>query len=80
MKQELLSKTSIDILADIVKAKRPLSVSKIAERTGFSWKTTNEHIKKLKTRRLIECNKTKRRNYCKATQQIEFLVQTVKED
>ena len=59
-----LSNGAIHILADLWKAKRPLSVSQIAERNGVAWKTANDHIESLKERGLIKTNKSVRRTYC----------------
>lgn len=59
-----LSNGAIHILADLWKAKRPLSVSQIAERNNIVWKTANEHVKSLKKRGLIKTKKSVRRTYC----------------
>lgn len=59
-----LPRGSIYILADLWKAKRPLSISQIAERNGIAWKTANEHINTLKERGFIKITKTVRRTYC----------------
>lgn len=60
-----INNNGIRVLADMIKAKRPLPVGRIAQRTGLSWKTTDNYIKTLEKRGLIECTHGKRRNYCK---------------
>ena len=59
-----LSNGAIHVLADLWKAKRPLSVSQIAERNNIVWKTANDHVESLKKRGLIKTKKSVRRTYC----------------
>lgn len=66
-----MPRNTLIVLADLVKAKRPLPVRRIAERTSLSWKTTNQHIKTLEKRGLVKCTNGKRRNYCQVTQRVK---------
>ncbi len=67
---EKLKRNSILILANMIKAKRPLPVRKIAERNNISWKTANDNIKILEKRGLVKCEKSKRRNYCQVSKRL----------
>ncbi|MEK6927098.1 MAG: hypothetical protein AABX11_01565 [Nanoarchaeota archaeon] len=60
-----LPNNALRILADLTKARRPMSIKQIADRNNVYWKTANENIKKLETRKLILCSHGTRRNYCK---------------
>lgn len=60
-----LKKTSIQILGDLWRANRFLSLSQIAERNNIGWKTANENTKKLEARGLVDSKKSIRRKYFK---------------
>ncbi len=45
--KNLITKIDADIISSLYRAKRPLSVKRLAERVGVSWPTVNEHVKKL---------------------------------
>lgn len=55
--------TSLDsrIFADLHKAKRPLPVQRLAKRLDVSWKTANEHVKKLKRLGVLNTKKSIRK-------------------
>ena len=59
-----LTRNSKLILADMIRARRPLSVRSIASRNNVAWKTASNNIKALKTRGLVSCKVSKRRTYC----------------
>jgi Mn-dependent DtxR family transcriptional regulator len=65
-----LRKSGIKVLANLCKAKRPLSVKRISERTDLSWKTVNDNIKLLEKRKLIKCERSARRTYCKVRPEV----------
>ena len=69
MKKQL-SKKGIKILADLCKAKRALPIRRISERTGVSWKTTNDNIKQMEKRGIVKCVRSKRRTYCKVNPKV----------
>lgn len=71
MSKKNLTNNAIRILADLCRAKRPLPVKRIAERTNVSWKTANDNIKILEKRKLVKCKKSKRRNYCEPTKEVK---------
>ena len=62
-----LTRNSKLIIADLFRAKRPLSIKKIAERNGIAWKTANENIKRLERRFIVKCDRTRRKTSCKLT-------------
>ena len=65
-----LTRNSKIILADLFKAKRPLSIKKIAERNSIAWKTANENIIRLEKRGAIKCRRTIRKTSCDLTEQL----------
>lgn len=66
MKQKLrINKTDSKIFADLFKARRPLSVGKIATRTDLSWKTVKDHVEKLEKLKVLNIEKTIRKNRVK---------------
>ena len=65
-----LPRRGIKILANLCKAKRPLSIKSISERTEMSWKTVDDHIKTLEKRKLIKCERSKRRTYCTVNKEV----------
>ena len=54
-KREPLTRNSKIILADLAKAKRPLSIKQISERNKIAWKTASDNSKILEKRNLIRC-------------------------
>ncbi len=68
-----LTRNSKLILADMIRARRPLSVRSIANRNNVAWKTASNNIKALKTRGLVNCKVSKRRTYCEPTKNIRGL-------
>lgn len=71
MKRKSLPNNAIKILADLARARRPLSVKRIAERNKIAWKTANTNIKKLERRGAVKCERSTRRTYCKVTRQVK---------
>lgn len=67
-----LTKSGLKIIANLHRAKRPLSIKRISERTNLSWKTCNDNIKKLEQRKILSCERTKRRTYCKITKEAKM--------
>lgn len=65
-----LTRNSKIILADLFRARRPLSIKKIAERNDIQWKTANKNISLLEKRRLVSCSRTTRRTYCQVNKNI----------
>lgn len=65
-----LTRNSKIILADLLRARRPLSIKKIAERNNIAWKTANENIRKLEKRGAIKCNRTIRKTSCDLTKNL----------
>ncbi len=55
--------TSFDsrLFANLRKANRPLPVKRLARRLDASWKTTNDHVKKLEGMRVLKTTRTVRR-------------------
>ena len=53
--------TDSKLFASLYKAKRPLPIKKLSERADFSWKTTNDHIKKLEKMNIVKIKKTVRK-------------------
>ncbi len=56
-----INSTDSRIFANLHKAKRPLPVQRLAKRTDLSWKTTNDHIKKLEKMGILRTKKTIRK-------------------
>ncbi len=50
-----LTKNSKRILADLFRARRPLSVKKIAERNEVAWQTAKDNIERLEKKGLVKC-------------------------
>ena len=59
-----ISRKILLLVADLYKAKRPLTVTQIAKRNGLAWKTANGYVKFLEKAEWIVCTRTKRRTYC----------------
>ena len=55
--------TSLDsrLFADLHKAKRPLSIQRLAKRTDTSWKTVRDHVKDLEKMGVLRTKKTIRK-------------------
>jgi len=64
-----LTRNSKIILADLFRAKRPLSIKRIAERNGLAWKTANDNIKRLETRKAVKCKRSIRKTSCQITKE-----------
>ena len=71
MTKKPLTRNSKLILADIFRAKRPLSIKQIADRNKIAWKTANENIKKLEGRGAIKCKRTIRKTSCNLTKELK---------
>ncbi len=54
-KRKPLPRNAKIILADLARARRPLSVRKIAERNKIAWKTASDNIGRLERRGLAIC-------------------------
>lgn len=65
-----LTRNSKIILADLVRAKRPLSIRQIAQRNNVAWKTAKDNVDKLKRRGAVNCKITKRKTYCEVNPQL----------
>jgi len=65
--KKCISRNRLLILADLYKANRPLSIKQISQRNKVTWKTANSSIKKLEEKRLVSCDRSKRRTYCKVS-------------
>jgi len=73
-KTKQLTRSSKIILTDLFRARRPLSVKKIAERNEMSWKTANDNIKRLENKGLVKCKRSERRTYCQITRPVRDLL------
>lgn len=51
------------IFANLAKARRPLSIMQIVQRTGLSWITVKNHIEKMHKYGTLDIKKTTRRTY-----------------
>jgi len=69
-----MSRNSLYILADLFRAKRPLSVKRVAERNNISWKTADNNVKKLEKRGLVKCKRSKRRTYCEIAKEVRKVI------
>ncbi len=49
------------LFANLRRANRPLPVKRLAMRLDSSWKTTNEHVKKLERMNVLRTNRSIRR-------------------
>lgn len=56
-----ITSTDSRIFANLHKAKRSLPVQRLAKRTYLSWKTTNEHVKKMQKMGILRTKKTIRK-------------------
>ena len=56
-----ITSTDSRIFASLHRAKRPLPIQRLAKRTDLSWKTTNDHVKKLERMRILKTRKTIRK-------------------
>lgn len=70
MVKKQLTRNSKIILADIFRAKRPLSIKQIASRNNIAWKTANENIRRLEKRGAIKCRRTIRKTSCDLTKEL----------
>lgn len=59
--KNLINKIDTLIISDLYKAGRPLSIKKLAERTGISWPTVKKHVEKLKELGPLKTKKTIRK-------------------
>lgn len=66
-KTKPLPRNAIIILADLVRARRKLTIRQVSERTGMAWQTISSNIKKLRRRRLIKIKRLKNRTYVEAS-------------
>lgn len=69
MKREPLTRNSKIIVADLIRARRPLAIRRIAERNSIAWKTAKDNIKRLERRGIVKCRRSIRRTYCELTRQ-----------
>lgn len=46
--KNLITKIDADIISSLYRARRPLSIKRLAERIGVSWPTVKQHVEKLK--------------------------------
>ena len=69
-KRKTLPRNAKIILADLYRARRPLSIKRIAERNRIAWKTANENIKRLERREAVKCSRTRRKTSCSVTSKI----------
>ncbi len=51
------------IFASLARAKRPLSIMQIVYRTGYSWITVNNHVKKMENWGTLDVFRSVRRTY-----------------
>ena len=65
--KEKLTNNAIKILADLFRARRPLSIKKIASRNDIHWKTASDNIKRLESRKLVKCERTRMKTSCQVT-------------
>ena len=49
------------LFGSLAKARRPLSIKRLANRTDMSWQTANKHLKKLKEFKVVKFDKTIRK-------------------
>ena len=54
-RREPLTRNSKIILADLARARRPLSIKQISERNRIAWRTASDNTIKLEKRKLIKC-------------------------
>ncbi len=62
LRKKRINKNDSTIFANLFKARRPLPIKRIATRTGLSWPTTRDHVKKLQEFGILDIQKSKRRN------------------
>lgn len=74
MQKKPLTKNSKLILADLFRAKRPLSISRIAERNRVTWKTADNSIKRLESKGFVNCKRSVRRTYCTVSREARKLI------
>ncbi len=60
-KKSRINNIDSKIFANVLKARRPLSLGKISKRTDFSWKTVKDHVIKLEKLGVLKTNKTIRK-------------------
>ena len=60
-KKPKITSTDSIIFANLYKANRPLPVQRLSKRIDQSWKTTNDHVKKLQGLKIVKINKTIRK-------------------
>lgn len=56
-----IDKLDAQLFGSLFRAKRPLSVKKLAQRTDMSWQTANKHIKKLENFKVLNTKKSIRK-------------------
>ena len=56
-----IDKLDAELFGSLFRAKRPLSVKKLATRTDMSWQTANKHIKKLEGFNVVKTKKSIRK-------------------
>ncbi len=78
LKRKPLTRNSKIILADLFKAKRPLSIQQISKRNKIAWKTASDNAKKLEVRKLIDCKFTKGKSGKKGKRSCELTPSTRK--
>jgi biotin operon repressor len=59
----MVNKVEINILADLYRANRFVSVTQLAMRLGYSWITINKYVWRLKKKGVVITDKTPRRTY-----------------
>lgn len=69
-KKRHLTRNSKLILADLFRARRPLSIKRIAERNRMAWKTANENIRRLEGRGVVKCKRSVRKTSCSITPKV----------
>jgi len=58
MPKRPLTNSAKKIIADLARAKRPLSINQLASRNSLAWKTVSENAQILEKRKIIKCNFT----------------------
>lgn len=61
VKTPRITSTDSRIFASLHRAKRPIAVQRLAKRADLSWKTANEHVKKLQKMGILRTRKTIRK-------------------
>ena len=56
-----IDKLDAELFGSLYRARRPLSIKKLAQRTDMSWQTANKHIKKLEGLKVLNTKKTIRK-------------------